>query len=71
MKKNEIEGNMTVEEAKDYLEHLLSAYTELVKADANYECIPFPRSKLPVILRALEEEIRFTRRIAKGRIFDI
>ena len=62
-------GNMTREEAKEYLTHLLSAHTALIEADANYQYIPFPRSKLAVILRELEEEIRFTRKIAKGKIF--
>lgn len=56
---------MTSEEAREYLEYLLSAYTALMKADANYKYPPFGGSKLPQVLRELQEEIQITRRIAK------
>ena len=59
---------MTSEEAKKYLEYLLTAYAALTRGDADYRFLPFPKSKLPMILRDLAEEVRTVTRIAKGKI---
>ena len=56
---------MTSEQAKDYLKYLLAAYAELMVADADYQYTPFRGSKMPLLLRTLQEEIKIAKNIAK------
>ena len=65
MKSLDKEMIMSSEKAKDNLAHLLAAYTELMKGDADYVGLPVPGSQMPLLLRTLKKEIEIAKKVAK------